>query len=208
MQFVRSKSKASLTILKYVGYDRARKRSAVATVGTIRLVPEVPTSVPAAIAGALTTEQRVEVRTTLGRIRAEHECAALKAAVSTASGGMDTVTRQVAGGRRLDREDAERLRVAMGALTEALAIPPVATPSVPRSDPAVAALTAVNALVDAIRGGLDVGAVEAMELQMQLAMIVELTGGQPPPVSGAEAIPQHHATDGRGAIVPGDASPK
>lgn len=51
MQFVRNNGQTSLTIKRYVGYDKAKKRSAVETVGTIQLVPEVPTSVPAAIAG-------------------------------------------------------------------------------------------------------------------------------------------------------------
>lgn len=221
MEFVRNKKGTSVTIKRYVGYDKAKRHSVVAAVGTIRLVPRVPTSVPATIAAKLTSEEQVEARATLEQIREDHECAALKNAVSMASAGMDTVTQAIAGGRHLDPDQTDGLRTTMQALMRVLDIPssspppsspppspPPPSPPVPGGDPAVAALAALNALVDAIHGGLNVPSDQAMELTMQLDMITELASAQLAPGTGAKDVPTHRPPDGLATIlIHGDPAP-
>lgn len=189
MQFKLNKSWTSVSIHRYVGYDRAKAHSKVEQVAVIPLFPEVPEEIPVSVAALLSYDQQVETLAELDTIRLSRPGHLLEYAIAQATKALRNVV--VAASPGLDIRAAaavEGLRAAAADVAQALTMPREALTPVAKSTSAElglvgAALAAVNALVDANRDGLDISREDATELQQQLELICELHRDQKPVVS-------------------------
>jgi hypothetical protein len=173
MQLSVNKRGTSAAVKVYDAWDKAKKRSRVKCVGSIRLVPEVPPDIPEGIARQLTAKQRNELLQKLDALRLQRHEAARRRTPLAAIEAMGALAKAVAGGLVIDESNGDELRNALGTLAKAMGVDASARAE---TDPVAKTLNAVNELADRVHAGLVVDAQSGIELQMALGIVIGLLG--------------------------------